>query len=138
MTRFLVLLCSLCLPAAAPLLGFAQDRQEAHVAKLDPDGVQRVRLEGGGYFFKPGHIVIKVNVPVELLASREAGMVPHNLVIKAPEAGISVDEELAAEPKKITFTASALGKFPFYCGKKLLFFASHRERGMEGVLEVVP
>ena len=99
MTRFLVLLCCLCLPAAAPLLGFAQDRQEAHVAKLDPDGVQRVRLEGGGYFFKPGHIVIKVNVPVELLASREAGIVPHDLVIKAPEAGITVEVEFAAEPK---------------------------------------
>ena len=138
MTRFLVLLCCLCLPAAAPLLGFAQDRQEAHVAKLDPDGVQRVRIEGGGYFFKPGHIVIKVNVPVEFLASREAGMVPHNLVIKAPEAGISVDEELAADGKKISFTATAVGKYPFYCSKKLLFLASHRERGMHGVLEVVP
>ena len=138
MTRFLVLLCCLYLPAAAPPLGFAQDRQEAFVAKLDPDGVQRVRIEGGGYFFKPGHIVIKVNVPVELLASREAGVVPHNLVIKAPEAGIAVDEELAAESKKIAFTATAVGKYPFYCSKKLLFFASHRERGMEGLLEVVP
>ena len=138
MTRFLVLLCCLYLAAAAPPLSIAQDRQEAHVAKLDPDGVQRVRLEGGGYFFKPGHIVVKVNVPVELLASREAGMVPHNLVIKAPEAGISVDEDLAAESKKISFTATAVGKYPFYCSKKLLFLASHRDRGMHGVLEVVP
>jgi plastocyanin len=82
--------------------------------------------------------VIKVNVPLELLASREAGVVPHNLVIKAPQAGISVDEDLATDIKKIAFTATAVGKYPFYCGKKLLFFASHRERGMHGVLEVVP
>ena len=128
----------LCLSMAAPAAAFAQDQKEVYVAKLDPDGVQRVRIEGGGYFFKPNRIVIKVNVPVELLASREAGVVPHNLVIKAPEAGVSVDEELAAEPKKITFTATAVGKYPFYCSNKLLFFASHRERGMEGVLEVVP
>ena len=60
------------------------------------------------------------------------------LFINAPEAGIAVAEELATEPKKITFTATAVDKYPFYCGKKLLFFASHRERGMEGVLEVVP
>jgi plastocyanin domain-containing protein len=100
--------------------------------------VQRIRLEGGGYFFKPNHIVVKVNVPVELLASREAGITPHDLVIKAPEAGIAVEVDLAAEPKKIAFTPTAVGKFPFYCGKKLLFFASHRERGMEGLLEVVP
>jgi plastocyanin domain-containing protein len=138
MTKFLVLLCCLCLAAAAPPPGFAQDRQEALVARLDPDGVQRVRIEGGGYFFKPGHIVVKVNVPVELLASREAGIAPHNLVIKAPAAGIAVDEELATEFKKIAFTATATGKYPFYCSKKLLFFASHRERGMHGVLEVVP
>ena len=33
---------------------------------------------------------------------------------------------------------TAVGKYPIYCSNQLLFFASHRERGMEGVLEVVP
>src|SRR5574341_669443 len=137
-TKLLFLTCCLCLSVAGSAVSFAQEQKEVYVAKVDPDGVQRVRLEAGGYFFKPNHIVVKVNVPVELLASREAGVTPHNLVIQAPEAGITVEEELAAEPKKITFTATAVGKYPFYCGKKLLFFASHRERGMEGILEVVP
>ena len=137
-TKLSLLTFCLCLSVVAPPAVFAQDQKEVYVAKVDPDGVQRVRLEGGGYYFKPNHIVIKARVPVELLASREAGVVPHNLIINAPETGITVDEELAAEPKKITFTATAVGKYPFYCGKKLLFFASHRERGMEGVLEVVP
>lgn len=137
-TKLLILTCCLCLAVAVPVAAFAQDPKEVYVAKVDSDGVQRARLEGGGYFFKPNHIVVKVNVPVELLASREAGITPHDLVIKAPEAGIDVEVDLAAEPKKITFTATAVGKYPFYCGKKLLFFASHRERGMEGVLEVVP
>ena len=123
---------------AVSAAGLAQDRKDVFVAKVDPDGVQRVRLEGGGYFFRPNHIVIKVNVPVEILGSREAGVVPHNLVIQAPEAGISVEEELEAEPRKITFTAKTVGKYPYFCAKKMLFFASHRERGMEGVLEVVP
>ena len=35
--------------------------------------MQRVRVVAGSYFFKPNHIVVKANVPVELLASREAG-----------------------------------------------------------------
>jgi plastocyanin domain-containing protein len=122
----------------APAAAFAQDQKEVYVAKVDPDGVQRVRIVGGGYFFKPYHIIVKVNVPVELSASREAGIVPHNLVIKAPEAGIAVEEDLATDIKKITFTPRAVGKYPLYCSNKLLFFASHRERGMEGVLEVVP
>jgi plastocyanin domain-containing protein len=137
-TRLLILACSLCLAVATPAAAFAQEQKEVYVAKVDPDGVQRIRLEGGGYFFRPSHIVVKLNVPVELLASREAGVTPHDLVIKAPEAGIAVEVDLAAEPKKIVFTPTAVGKYPFYCSKKLLFFASHRERGMEGVLEVVP
>lgn len=137
-TRPMFLLGCLCLLLAGSAVSFAQDQKEVHIAKVDPDGVQRVRIAGGGYFFKPYHIIVKVNVPVELSASREAGIVPHNLVIKAPQAGIAVDEELAAEAKKIAFTPTAVGKYPLYCSNKLLFFASHRERGMEGVLEVVP
>ena len=35
-------------------------------------------------------------------------------------------------------TATKVGKYPFYCGKKLPFMAGHREKGMEGILEVVP
>lgn len=134
----LFLVAFLCVFAAASAPALAQGQKETYVAKPDSDGVQRVRILGGDYFFKPNHIIVKVNVPVELLASKEAGIVPHNIVIKALEAGIVVEEDLDPEAKKITFTATAVGKYPFYCSNKLLFFASHRERGMEGVLEVVP
>src|SRR6185295_9505565 len=102
----------------------------------DADGVQRIRLVSGSYFFKPDRIVVKANMPVELLVSRESGITPHNLVIRAPEAGVVVDEELATDPKKIAFTPTKAGKYPFYCSKKLPFMAGHREKGMEGVLEV--
>ena len=112
--------------------------QEPYVAKPDADGVQRIRIVGGSYFFKPGHIVVKANVPVELLASRESGITPHNLLIQAPDAGVSVEADLATDPKKIVFTATKPGKYPIYCSKKLPFIAGHREKGMEGVLEVVP
>lgn len=127
----------LCLSAPA-MPGFAQEQKEPHVAKLDADGVQRVRILGGSYFFKPSHIVVKMNVPVELSASRESGVAPHNLILKAPEAGLAVEEDLATDVKKIVFKATAVGKYPFYCSKKLPFVAGHRARGMEGVLEVVP
>jgi hypothetical protein len=120
------------------LLFGGQVLAQEHVVKPDADGVQRVRILGGSYFFKPAHIVVKVNVPIELSASREPGIAPHNFVLKAPEAGIAVDEELGSEPKKIVFKPLALGKYPFYCSKKLPFIAGHRERGMEGTIEVVP
>lgn len=133
---FLLAFLSVLPAASAPAL--AQDEKETYTAKVDKDGVQRVRIVGGDYFFKPSHIVVKVNVPVELIASKEAGITPHNIVIQAPEAGIAVEEDLDTEAKKISFTATAVGKYPIYCSNRLLFFASHRERGMEGILEVVP
>ena len=114
----------------------AQEPPQA--VKPDADGVQRVRLIAGSYFFKPNHIVVKVNVPVELTASRESGITPHDLVIRAEEAGINVKEDLGSDPKKISFTATRPGKYPIYCSKKLPFMAGHREKGMEGILEVVP
>jgi plastocyanin domain-containing protein len=115
------------------------EKQAPHIAQVGPDGMQRVRLVAGSYFFKPNHIVVKVNAPVEILASREGGMTPHDLVIQAPEAGINVERDLSTETNRITFTPQKVGKYPIYCSKKPPFGgASHRERGMEGVLEVVP
>ena len=105
-------------------------------AVIDKDGVQRVEIVGGSYFFNPNYIIVRVNAPVELKVRKESGIVPHNIVIKAPEAGIDVDESLGPDPKTIKFTPTKTGSYPFYCSKKLLFFESHREKGMEGKLEV--
>lgn len=113
-------------------------QEQPSPVKPDADGVQRIRLTGGSYFFKPDRIVVKANVPVELLVNRESGITPHNLVIHAQEAGVMVDEDLGTDAKKIAFTPTKAGKYPFYCGKKLPFLPGHREKGMEGVLEVLP
>jgi plastocyanin len=112
--------------------------QEKQVAKTDSDGVQRVQVVAGSYFFKPNHIVVKAKVPVEFVARKEPGIAPHSLVIKAPEAGVSVEGDLGNEPRKIHFTATRPGKYEIYCSKKPPIGQSHRERGMVGVLEVVP
>ena len=122
--------------AVSTACALAQEPPQA--VKPDADGVQRVRLIAGSYFFKPNRIVVKVNVPVEVTASRESGITPHDLVIRAEEAGINVKEDLGSDPKKISFTATRPGKYPIYCSKKLPFMAGHREKGMEGILEVVP
>lgn len=106
-------------------------------ATIAADGVQHVRIEGGGYFFKPDRVIVKVNVPVELTVSVEKSLIPHTLVIQSPEAGMTVDESVSSDAKNIRFTPTAVGKYPFYCRNKLLFFKSHREKGMEGVLEVI-
>ncbi len=123
---------ALFLTAAAP--------EPATVVPMGKDGVQRVDMVGGSYFFKPDHIVVKVNVPVELKVTKESGfsLVPHDIVAKSPEAGIVFQESLSSTPKTIKFTPTKVGKYPLYCSKKAPFSKSHREKGMEGVIEVVP
>ncbi|MGH8728619.1 MAG: quinol oxidase [Burkholderiales bacterium] len=130
-----LLTCFVC--AAGPVCVQASAPPELYRAAVDSDGVQRVHIVGGDYYFKPSHIIVKVGIPVEFIMSRETALVPHTLVLKAPEAGIAIDEDMTTEPKNVRFTPSAVGKYPFYCRNKLLFFKSHRERGMEGVIEVV-
>ena len=121
---------ALCIAASAP--------EPATVVPMGKDGVQRVEIVGGGYFYKPNHIVVKVNIPVELTVSKESGLVPHDIVAKSPEAGIEFQESMSSTPKIIKFTPTKVGKYPLYCSKKAPFSKSHREKGMEGVIEVVP
>jgi len=125
--------------AAPDIPAYAEDSSQGSVfhALIGPDGTQHVRILGGSYFFKPKHIIVKVNVPVELSISREWGIVPHTFVLKVPEWGVMIDESLHTDAKTVTFTPTTVGKFPFYCKNKLLFFESHREKGMEGVIEVI-
>lgn len=121
----------------APCHSQPETRDDILRASIGPDGRQHVRIVGGSYFFKPSHIIVKANVPVELSASMEPGIVPHTLVIDAAEAGVAIDTSLGTEARTFVFTPSRPGKYPFYCRNRLLFFESHREKGMEGILEVV-
>jgi plastocyanin len=115
----------------------AQTVEKVFRASVDSDGVQRVEITGGSYYFDPNYIIVKVNVPVELTFTKTPGITPHNIVINAPEAGIEIRENMSTKPKTVTFTPVKTGKFDIYCDKRFLFFKSHREKGMEGILEVV-
>lgn len=116
----------------------SRQREKAFRAVIGADGVQRVDILAGSYFFRPNHIVVTVNRPAELKVRKEPGIVPHNIVAKSPEAGFDFDVSLESDPQVIRFTPTKTGSYPFYCDKKLLFFESHREKGMEGILEVTP
>lgn len=116
--------------------GAAGQEKKVFTAVVDPDGIQRVPITGGEYYFEPAHIVVKANVPVELSVKKEGGFIPHDIVMDAPEAGMKFSEGFGKEPKIIAFTPTKPGKYSFYCSKKPPFFKSHRNRGMEGTLEV--
>ena len=107
------------------------------VAIIGADGVQKVEITGGSYYFNPNDIVVKVNVPVELVVKKE-GSTPHSIFLKAPEAGIDFNVTLGNEPKTIKFTPTKVGTYPFWCTKRApLSSKSHKDHGMTGVIEVV-
>ncbi|MCG6658017.1 quinol oxidase [Halomonas campisalis] len=107
------------------------------MARMDPDGVQRITQVGGNYYFEPEHIVVRAGIPVELTARRVYGLTPHSLVIRSAEMGLDIEVSLDTEGTLIRFTPRLPGRVEFYCDERLLFFRSHREQGMVGVLEVV-
>ena len=118
--------------------GFAQESvQKVFNSSIASDGVQRVSVSAGEYFFDPNYIVVKVNTPVELSIKKTDGFVPHNIVMESPEAGIAFDESIGKDEKVIRFTPTKTGEFPFYCTKRFLFFKSHREKGMKGIVKVI-
>ena len=110
------------------------------VATIEADGVQRVEIKGGEYYFDPNYIVVKVNKPVELQVKKAPDStfyIPHNIIATAPEAGIDFRLDLKKELQSIKFTPTRVGKYPIYCDKKPPFGKDHRDRGMEGMIEVV-
>lgn len=123
-------IAALLLEAAAAAPEAASDQ-----ASVDSDGVQRVALIGGSYFFRPKHIVAQADRPLEIAVSLEPGLIPHRFVLEAPDGQQLANVSLGAEAKTVRLTLKA-GDYVFYCPNQLLQFKSHRERGMTGVLQV--
>ncbi len=121
------------------LVNGANGQKKAFTAKKNKDGVQVIEMKAGDYYFSPNRITVKVNVPVEINIIRKSEYVTHNIVLKAPGAGININESMlfVSEPKTIKFTPTKTGKYLFYCDKKVFFFIKHRSKGMEGILEEI-
>lgn len=104
-------------------------------AELGADGVQRATLILDSYSYAPAHLVVRVGRPVQLTLTSVTTLVPHNFILR--DGGLSLEQDVASGKSFVLhFTPTQTGSFPFYCDKQLLFFKSHRERGMEGLLDV--
>jgi plastocyanin len=111
--------------------------EHIRVASIDSDGVQRLIMVLDSYSYDPNHVVVQAGRPVELTLNSVTTITPHNFVLKDGASGLSIDRDVGAGKQVVLqFTPMQKGIFSFYCDKKLLFFASHREKGMEGKLEV--
>lgn len=106
---------------------------EPVVLQPGADGVQRTTITLDSYSYSPDHVVVQAGKPVELTLVSETTITPHNFIIK--ELGVEQDVG-AGKTMTVRFTPTQPGTYQIYCDKKLPFFPSHREKGMEGRLEV--
>ena len=104
---------------------------------LAADGVQRATITLDSYSYSPNHVIVEAGKPVELTLASVTTIIPHNFIIKAPAGNLSVEQDVSAgKTVTITFTPTQPGTFSIYCDKRLWPLPSHRDKGMEGKLEV--
>ena len=104
---------------------------------VGPDGVQRAAVTLDSYSYEPGHLVVQAGKPVELTLTSVTTFTPHNFIIKDPGGSLSIEQDVGAgKTVVVKFTPSRPGLFPIYCDKRLWPLPSHRDKGMEGKLEV--
>ncbi len=130
--RLFFLMLALSSPALAGEVEIVE-----HTAAVGQDGVQAVEIVGGEYYFRPNYIILRKDIPARFVVRKTPGIVPHNIAIDEPEAGMAFDVDFGTEGEVIEFTPTMTGIYPFYCDRKFLFFKSHRDKGMEGLIEVV-
>jgi len=104
---------------------------------ITSDGVQRATVILDSYSYAPNHLVVEAGKPVELTLTNVTMITPHNFIIKDPAGSLSVEQDVGAgKTVTIQFTPTQPGIFPIFCDKRLWPMPSHREKGMEGKLEV--
>lgn len=107
------------------------------VLPVGADGVQRATVILDSYSYQPNHLVVQAGKPVELTLRSVTTITPHNFIIKDPAGSLSIEQDVSAgKTVNVTFTPTQPGRFPIYCDKRLWPLPSHRDKGMEGTLEV--
>jgi heme/copper-type cytochrome/quinol oxidase subunit 2 len=97
------------------------------------DGVQRATITLDSYSYAPRHLIVEAGKPVELTLTSVTTFTPHNFIIKE----LAVEQDVGAgKTVTVRFTPTQPGTFPIYCDKRLWPLPSHRDKGMEGTLEV--
>ncbi len=107
------------------------------VIPVTTDGVQRATITLDSYSYTPNHLILEAGKPVELTLTSVTIITPHNFIVKDPAGSLSIEQDIGAgKTLTITFTPTQPGTFPIYCDKRLWPLPSHRDKGMEGQLEV--
>ena len=103
------------------------------------DETQTLTLTLGDYSFTPQDINVQAGRAVILTLINKDGITPHNFSLQDSAGGLDIDASVSAgSTVAIEFTPEIPGSYTFFCNKKLPFMKSHRARGMEGTLNILP
>lgn len=104
---------------------------------ISPDGIQRATVILDSYSYSPSHLVVEHGKPVELTLTSATTITPHNFIIKDSTGNFLVEQDVGAGTTiMVRFVPAQPGIFPIFCDKRLWPMPSHRDKGMEGTLEV--
>jgi heme/copper-type cytochrome/quinol oxidase subunit 2 len=105
----------------------------------EPEGIQTVAVQLGAYQITPNEFTVQAGRPVRLELTNTDAITLHNFTLKDPAAGLNIDMDVPpGATRTVELTPEVPGSYPYYCNKELPFVKSHRERGMEGTLTVLP
>ncbi|HSA86424.1 MAG TPA: cupredoxin domain-containing protein [Nitrospira sp.] len=104
---------------------------------ISPDGIQRATVLLDSYSYSPNYVIVEHGKPVELTLTSVTVITPHNFIIKDLTDSLSVEQDVGAgQTVMARFVPTRPGLFSFFCDKRLWPMRSHRDKGMEGMLEV--
>ncbi|TKB92857.1 MAG: quinol oxidase [Nitrospira sp.] len=129
----------LLITASVASVGAVEPSQSATpvLIPVAEDGVQQASITLDSYSYSPNHLIVEAGKPVELTLTSVTTVIPHNFIIKDLAGTLSVEQDVSAgKTVTIKFTPAQPGTFPIYCDKRLWPLPSHRDKGMEGTLEV--
>jgi len=128
-TRLIVLV-------AVPLFFWGQSEMGHAQDLLAQGGVSTAReivLDMESYVFTPSEVTVAFGEPLRLILRNQSFLVPHNFLLDDPHGVRVLEADISSgESQTHLLTLTEAGVYLFYCQKQLLFFPTHREKGMEG------
>jgi len=118
---------------------FATNLLSTNVLHAETAYTKEIEVTLGNYHYMPKNIQLVIDQPVVIRLINVDSFTPHNFTLKDANNGLDVDVDIpAGETVDVNLMPLVTGSYIFYCSNKLLWMDSHREKGMEGTLTVVP
>ena len=109
---------------------------EAWQAVVEPDGVQRVNISCGTNFLDPREIVVKKDVPLELIVRTPGNLPDQNFLVFLP--GPALENIVGRVPRPIRVSPNATGSFVMQCRTPGVPDDPNSQAKKRGLLTVVP